>query len=186
MIKPTLPAWVTGLVLLCSGCGGGSDISGSITGLSADGLTMSNGYETISVAKDATRFAFPTLVDDTKSFNVSVVTQPPGLRCTVANGSGTGASNTDISNVAVTCVPVFPLSGTVSNLRRSGLVLNNGSEEVAVAAEAPSFAFPTALASDAIYTVTVKTQPSPQTCTVSNGEGVVGQVAVSNVAVSCN
>ncbi len=186
MNKPRLCALFAGVALLCSGCGGGSDISGTVVGLSADGLTLSNGFESISVAKDATSFAFPTLVDDTKTYNVTVITQPTGLRCSVANGSGTAASNTDVSNVIVTCVAVYPLSGTVSGLRRSGLVLKNGSEDVSVAAEAPSFAFPTGLANGTIYTVTVKTQPSPQTCSVVNGTGTVGSVAVTNVAINCN
>ncbi|MEO7853570.1 MAG: hypothetical protein ABIR94_15145 [Rubrivivax sp.] len=185
MMKRTLSAVVASL-LLFSGCGGGSDISGIVTGLTTAGLTLSDGYETISVAKDATSFVFPTIVDDTKTYNVSVVTQPAGLRCTVANGSGTAASNTDVSNVVVTCAAVFPLSGTVSGLRGIGLVLTNGSEDVGVAATAPSFAFPTALASETSYKVTVKTQPSSQACTVSNGEGTVGRVAVANVAVTCN
>jgi hypothetical protein len=186
MIKAKLSALVAGVVVLCSGCGGGSDISGTVTGLTVAGLTLSNGFEAISVAKDATSFAFPALVDDTKTFNVTVVTQPTGLRCTVANGSGTAASNTDVSNVIVTCIAVYPLSGTLSGLRRSGLVLNNGSEDVSVAAEAPSFAFPTGLASGTTYVVTVKTEPIAQVCSVSNGTGTVGSVAVANVAVSCN
>ncbi len=185
MSKRTVSAMGVAL-LLCSGCGGGSDISGTVTGLTAAGLSLSDGYETITVAKDATSFVFPTLVDDTKTYTVSVVTQPVGLRCSVANGSGTAARNTDVSNVVVTCVAVYTLSGTVSGLRGNGLVLNNGSEAVGVAAEALSFAFPTALARDTIYNVTVTTQPAQQTCTVSNGDGIVGAEAVTDVAIRCN
>ena len=33
--------------------------------------------------------------------------------------------------------------------------------------------------------MTVKTNPSGQTCTVSNGSGTVGSANVTNVAVSC-
>jgi len=186
MTQPKLSALVAAVLLACSGCGGGSDISGTVVGLTADGLTLSNGFETITVAKDVTSFAFPTIVDDTKTYNVTVVTQPTGLRCTVANGSGTATSNTDISNVIVTCVAAYPLSGTVSNLRNSGLVLNNGSEDVAVAAGAPTFAFPTPLSSGTNYDVTVQTEPSAQVCTVTDGAGTVASVAVTNVRIICN
>ena len=35
------------------------------------------------------------------------------------------------------------------------------------------------------YSVTVKTNPSGQSCAVSNGSGTVGSANVTNVAVSC-
>jgi hypothetical protein len=186
MNQPKLCALVAAALLAGSGCGGGSDISGTVIGLTTAGLTLSNGFESITVAKDATSFAFPNVVDDTKTFNVTIVTQPSGLRCTVANGSGTAASNTNISDVIVTCVAAYPLSGTVLGLRGSGLVLNNGSEDVAVAAAAPTFAFPTPLSSGTNYDVTVKTDPNAQVCTVADGTGIVASVAVTNVRVTCN
>ena len=48
-----------------------------------------------------------------------------------------------------------------------------------------SFTFPTQLASGAAYAVTVKTQPSGQTCTVSGGTGTIGSANVTSVAVTC-
>ena len=41
------------------------------------------------------------------------------------------------------------------------------------------------MASGAAYSVTVKTNPSGQACTVSTGSGTVGSANVTNVAVSC-
>jgi len=170
---------------LLAGCGGGGEITGTVTGLTATGLSLSNGFETIDVAKDATRFAFPTKVEDGSGYAVVVVTQPTGLRCTVSNGSGTVSGGLAPPTVTVTCVAAWSISGRVNGLSRSGLVLANGSEDIAIAANATSFAFATQWPSGASYSVTVKTQPGLQRCTVSNGDGVVGQQAVSDVVVSC-
>ena len=49
-----------------------------------------------------------------------------------------------------------------------------------------SFTFATPLAGGAAYSVTVKTNPSGQTCTVSDGSGTVASANVTNVAVSCD
>ena len=49
-----------------------------------------------------------------------------------------------------------------------------------------SFTFATKVASGAAYNVTVKSGPSGQNCTVSNGSGTVGAANVTNVAVSCS
>ena len=172
-------------LLLLVGCGGGGEISGTVTGLTADGLSLSNGSETITVAKDATRFSFPTEVEDGNGYAVVVVTQPTGLRCTVSNGSGTVSGGIAPPAVSVSCVAAWSLSGRVNGLSRSGLVLSNGAEDIAIAANAASFAFPTQLVSGASYSVTVKTQPLLGRCAVSNGEGVVGSEAVSNLIVTC-
>ena len=171
--------------VLLAGCGGGGEISGTVTGLTASGLSLSNGFETISVAKDETRFAFPTEVEDGNGYAVVVVTQPTGLRCTVSNGSGTVSGGLAPPAVNVNCVQVWSISGRVNGLLRIGLVLANGTEDIAVAANAASFAFPTQLPSGASYSVTIKAQPGVQRCTVSNGDGVVGQEAVTDVVVSC-
>jgi len=48
-----------------------------------------------------------------------------------------------------------------------------------------SFKFSMAMPKGASYTVSVKTQPAGQYCTVSNGTGTVSDQAISNVAVSC-
>ena len=43
----------------------------------------------------------------------------------------------------------------------------------------------TGLASGSAYSVTVKTNPAGQTCSVANGSGTVGSSGVTNVAVTC-
>ncbi|HEV2100406.1 MAG TPA: beta-propeller fold lactonase family protein, partial [Stellaceae bacterium] len=49
-----------------------------------------------------------------------------------------------------------------------------------------SFTFATSLATATSYTVTVSTQPTGQTCTVTNGTGTTASANVTNVAVGCS
>src|SRR6267154_1635327 len=80
--------------------------------------------------------------------------------------------------------PTYTVGGTVSGLTGSGLVLqNNGGNDLAVSANG-AFTFLTAQKKGASYSVTVLTQPSGQSCTVSNGTGSVS-ANVTNVAVIC-
>lgn len=83
-------------------------------------------------------------------------------------GSGSDASGT--------------LSGSVTGLTSSGLVLINGSETVSVAAGASGFSFASAISGS--YAVKVLTQPDGQTCAISNGSGTISG-NVSHIAVAC-
>ena len=78
------------------------------------------------------------------------------------------------------------MGGTISGLTASGLTLqNNGGDPLTVAASAKTFQFSAAVPSGGAYAVTVKTQPTGQTCTVTNGTGTVGSAAISSVAITC-
>lgn len=79
----------------------------------------------------------------------------------------------------------YTVGGSVSGLTGSGLVLrNNGADNLTISANG-GFTFATALASASSYNVTVLTQPSGQTCTVTSGSGVITSANVTNVSVTC-
>ena len=61
---------------------------------------------------------------------------------------------------------------------------NNGGNDLSTSANG-AFAFSTPLAQGAAYNVTVKTNPSGQTCTVANPSGTVAAANVTNVSVTC-
>jgi hypothetical protein len=117
---------------------------------------------------------------------VSVQLQPDAVNCTVAGGSGVvGSAN--VTDVAVTCAAAaFTVGGTIGGLTGSGLVLANGTDTTSPAPGAATFTFPTKLASAASFNVTVATQPAGQTCTVSNGIGVILTSSVNNVDITCH
>jgi environmental stress-induced protein Ves len=90
--------------------------------------------------------------------------------------------------------PNYTVSGTVTGLVGSGLVLNNNGAPGAcfcgdfpVAAGATSFTVPDSALKGTPFNVTVKVQPTnpSQTCTVSNGQGAVGDANITNVAIAC-
>lgn len=83
-------------------------IGGTISGLTADGLVLANGSTggTYASAKNATAFkyTFASPVQYGVTYGVTVLTQPAGLVCTVANGTGV-MGDANVENINVTCVP---------------------------------------------------------------------------------
>ena len=78
------------------------------------------------------------------------------------------------------------VGGNTSGLAGSESVVlqNNGTDNLTVTADG-SFTFTTPVAQGAAYSVSVLTQPSTQTCTVTNGSGSMGSSNVTNVSVTC-
>lgn len=107
-------AAVLGLMLAAvSACGGGSasgppsqnsvySIGGTIAGLTAPGLVLTNGSDSVTPASNASTFTFPMAVASGAAYDVTVKSQPSGLTCSVAGGSGKiGSAN--VKNVTVSC-----------------------------------------------------------------------------------
>jgi hypothetical protein len=79
----------------------------------------------------------------------------------------------------------YSVGGSVSNLTGNGLVLqNNGADNLSIAANGP-FTFATELTNGSTYSVRVATQPTAQTCRVTNGNGTITSADVTNIAVNC-
>lgn len=77
------------------------------------------------------------------------------------------------------------IGGNISGLAGRLVMQLNGAETLASLGDG-SFIFPTPVAYGAPYAVTVNTQPQGQTCSVNNGTGTVGTVAVRNVGIVCS
>jgi uncharacterized repeat protein (TIGR03803 family) len=181
----TMPASnVTQISVACSA--DSYTLGGTISGLTAGGLILANGSDTLNVAANATSFMMPSSVAYNSSYAVTVSAQPPGLTCSLSNASGTvGAA--PVTDIAITCSPAtYTLGGSISGLGSvAGLVLANGTDTLTVLANATSFTMPTGLAGGTSYNVTVKFNPTAKDCTVSNAAGTVGTADVTNVSVSC-
>ena len=89
---------VANVVVACSELA--HSVGGTVSGLSASGLVLAMGSETLSVAASATAFAFPTPVADGSTYTVTVKTQPAGLACAVTKGTGTMAA-ANVSSVGL-------------------------------------------------------------------------------------
>ncbi len=161
-------------------------VGGTVSGLNGSGLVLANGSDAVSVSAGAAKFTLPAPVATGSSYTVTVKTQPVGEACAVSSGMGTMAAAA-VTNVSVACTDQpFNLSGSIVGLTTSGLVLANGSDTATVAANAASFRMPTQVKYDSAYAVTVQTQPTGLTCSVSAGAGTMPASAVSTVVVSCS
>jgi trimeric autotransporter adhesin len=169
-------------------------IGGTVLDLEGSGLVLrNNASDELRIDSDG-RFTFDTALPVGSTYNVTITEQPrdPEQTCNVANGSGVvGTSN--ISNVTVRCSSSpptggrFEVGGHVSELRGSGLILqNNGGDDLAIGSNG-SFAFATRLPTGGAYNVTILRQPTKptQTCTIENGSGIIGDSKIMNVEVTC-
>jgi hypothetical protein len=163
-------------------------IAVAVTGLAGTGLVLQNNAgDNLNVSGNGTH-PFATPVRSGLTYAVTVLSQPttPSQTCTVM--SPAGAVGGGPVTLAVTCVTnKYTVSGSVSGLSGTGLVLrNNGGDDKSISASG-AFSFATPVASGAAYAVTVATQPSSpaQSCIVSNGSGTVGAGAVTGVTVAC-
>lgn len=160
----------------------------TVTGLAGMGLTLqNNGGDDLSPTADGTS-TFGSEVASGDDYDVTVTAQPtnPSQTCSVSGGTGTVGGG-PVTTITVNCeTNTYTVGGTVSGLVGT-LVLGNTGGDTRTLTGDGGFAFPTPLASGATYDVTVVTQPGApsQTCTVSNGSGVVTNAAVTNVVVTC-
>lgn len=164
-------------------------VGGSVSGLAGSGLVLqNNGGSNLTVSANG-QISFTTPLANGATYQVTVLSQPtsPAQTCTVANASGT-ITGANVTNVAVTCsTGLFTIGGTVQGLVGTGLVLQKDGEEDLAIASSGNFTFAAQEATGTPYEVRIKTHPvgPPQTCTIANATGTVGEAHVRNVSVTC-
>jgi hypothetical protein len=191
-------------------CGGGGSketypVGGTVSGLVYGPLVLTTGSQNVNVnptgldangvAKLVT-YTFPQTLSYGDPFLVTKTADAPHQSCTVLQTAADSAGHMVTINVGVTCtVNSFYVYGTVTGLTAEGLQLINGSttatpvtvtvaNAAAATAAAPLSLFGPVLY-NATYGISILTQPTGQTCTVTNGNGVMGDAAVTNVAINC-
>ncbi|WP_263359886.1 kelch repeat-containing protein [Acidicapsa ligni] len=159
-------------------------IGGIVKRLTGPGLILqNNGGDNLAVSANETSFTFATPVAGGSAYSISILMQPVGENCVVANGAGTASAN--VTNATVVCTQLYAVGGTINGLHGTGLVLeDNGGNNLTVAAEATSFNFTTPLPGGSAYSVTVLSQPASESCIVSNGSGTVS-TDIANVNIVC-
>lgn len=78
------------------------------------------------------------------------------------------------------------LGGTVTGLVTDGLVLQNGTNTVAIPSGATSYKFPNQIGTHEAYGVTIKTQPAYYSCVVTNTPGTASGLSITYVNVVCS
>jgi 6-phosphogluconolactonase (cycloisomerase 2 family) len=179
--------FVTCLALFLVGCGGGGSgsgassspppppppatytIGGTVSGLDVGQsvILQNDGGDNLTVSANGA-FTFAAKISSGGSYAVTVGTQPQGMGCAVASGSGTAYR--DVSNVAVACGGPYAVGGTVSGLVGQGLELVLGPQHLGITGNG-IYEFPTNLYADGSgFSVSIAQQPqSPaQECIVQN------------------
>ena len=101
-----------------------------------------------------------------------------------ANSSGNLEALDNVSFGEPSVAPMtFTVGGTVSGLTGSVTLQNNSSNDI-IKTTNDGFTF-TAQAEGSDYAVTVSSQPTGQTCTVTNGSGTNITANITNVTVTC-
>ncbi len=172
---------VTNVSLACSPIS--YTVGGSVTGLVGSVVLQDNNGDNLTVATNGT-FTFATKVANASPYSVTILSHPASQSCSVANGSGSIAL-ANVSNVTVTCANIssYTIGGTVIGLTGSVVLQDNNGDNLTVTAYG-SFNFPTAVAYGNPYNVSVLTQPSSQTCSVTGGSGTT-TASVTSVVVNC-
>jgi hypothetical protein len=185
-----------------AGCGGGSTqsapvasplevaIGGVVTGLPAGRmLILTNGsVETLAI-RSSGNFAFTKKIPVGSDYSVSIWGNSSGLACTLSNGSGQADSQSGgVSNIQVACVPGaialenFFVGVTVSGLAPGNSVtFTNNGRDMLTATDNGLSIFLSHYAKEAVYSgrpggyeVAVQSNPSGQTCSVSDASGAFG------------
>jgi hypothetical protein len=109
---------------------------------------------------------------------------PPSLTVTIPTINET-ITVTDTPGVQATAT-TFTIGVTVSGLTavNSVTLVDNGTNSLTLTGSG-TFTFSKALPSGASYNVTVGTQPTGETCAVTNGTGTVAAANVTSVSVTC-
>jgi hypothetical protein len=178
---------VSNIIVNCSAGAGPFTVSGTIAGLLPGNsiVLQDNGGNDATVSANG-GFVFSTALVSGTAYAVTVLTRPPGQNCSISNGSG-AAILANVSNIAVVCSDdTFNIAAAVSGLvaNDSLVVQLNGADNLTVSVNGTAN-FNAPIPSGSSYAVTILTQPTGETCTVTNGSGTVAAANVTNVSIAC-
>ncbi|HKT89471.1 MAG TPA: hypothetical protein VJQ59_13595, partial [Candidatus Sulfotelmatobacter sp.] len=142
------------------------------SGLSGTLVVQDDKSDTLTFTSNTAQ-TFKTSYASGSTYTVSIKTQPTGQTCSLgSNASGTITSNITVS---ATCTnnPTYTISVAVSGLTGT-LVMQDDKSDNLTFTKNNTQTFASSYASGSSYTVSVKTQPTGQTCTLSsNATGTI-------------
>lgn len=152
-------------------------LSVKTTGLVGTLVVTDSQSDTLTFTTNETQ-PFATQYASGASYTASITTQPSGQTCALsANATGTITKNTVVT---ATCKNDYQISATVTGLTGT-LVLKDNKSDLLTFTTNDTQTFASQFTSGSAYTVSVKTQPSGQTCTLSsNAKGTI----TSNITVT--
>lgn len=125
-MRTSVSLLIAGAAFFLAACGGGGGggsssapppsftVGGTVSGLdTGKSVVLSNSGGSGYTVSANGAFTLPTAVPSGSSYSVTVIVQPPGQSCSVANGSGTATSN--VTSIVVGCTSLaVTVSGTIA------------------------------------------------------------------------
>jgi hypothetical protein len=152
----------------------------NVTGLTGTLVVQDNKSDTLTFTTNRT-LTFAKAYGSGSTYTVSVQTQPVGQTCTLSsNATGTITGPVTVTATCSDTSTNDTISVTATGLVGTLVVQDDKSESLTFTANGTQ-TFPTAYTSGSTYTVSVQTQPTTQTCTLSsNATGTI----TSNITVT--
>ena len=160
-------------------------LGGFIAGLLTNtNVILADGNDTVGRPNGA--YTFSTLLPFGRAYTVTI-NNPTGQTCafnpnTVGNGN---MANAPVTNANVLCTTnTYPLGGTVTGLVSGNVSVTNTNNNDAISVANGNYLFDQNVVYASNYNVIVAS-PSGLTCTVANGNAVMGAGGVFNVNIAC-
>lgn len=156
-------------------------IGGTATGIDGDITIQNNGKDDFIITNDVD-FIFDTALKEGESYEVTVSKKPTGQTCTVTNGEGTVTKK--VSNIVINCAPTAgTLTVNVTHLNGTVVLQNNAGDDLTITSNGTD-TFSTEIKVGDDYDVTVLTQPTNQTCQITDGTGTMDNDG-AEVSIAC-
>jgi hypothetical protein len=162
-----MATWLSVFILFLTGIAHAATLSGTVSGLLAGRSVVISSGSNLAIVKTDGVFQI------TDGGPLVIKIQPSGQLCTV-------------ESTTVSCFVAYNVSGTITGLTASGLVLRLNSSTQIIPVNATSFKFATTFISGAPYSVKIGIAPAGLYCLVTNGTGIINSANVTNVAVTCD
>jgi len=156
-------------------------ISVAVSGLTSGTLVMQDSNNDLLTFTSNETQTFAKTFASGASYTVRVKTQPSGQTCTLSsNAKGNITSNITVTATCTANTVNYKISVAVTGLTGTLVVQDSKADQLSFTTNSTQ-TFATSYASGSTYSVTVLTQPSGQTCTLSsNASGTIN----SNITVS--
>lgn len=151
-------------------CSGNSSSSGPVICLTSASVSSSSSNST---ANSSSSVSSSSSSVSSSSSSVSSVTSSVS---SVASSSSSSVSQPSF----------YSISGSITGLNASGLVIRMNTSNLVIANNATSFKFNTMVANGSTYTVNVVIQPIGETCLAMNNSGTINSADVTNIIISCS
>lgn len=164
-------------------------IGGTMSGLQGSASLLLNGIETLVVPADGA-FTFQATLADAAAYQVAMIAQPAGQRCTLANAQG-NVSGGNVTSITASCVSQsLSVGGTATGLEGDLLLQlqSNTTYEVLetlILNASGSYQFSQLFGTGETYGVSITYQPPGLTCVISNYSGTLASANIANVDIAC-